>query len=438
MQRLLTFIMLLTILSPMSVAQKKHKSDKSNSAPKTDDVVVVDDESCGCELVFIDGIQTTERDGKFVFKLADGTEIVKPQYMFVDKFKNGYCIVLRDYDRYGLINKEGKEVVPCEYQNVTLPADGMIRVQKDGLYGFVHEDGTPAIEPQYRAASTFNEGLAVVAVDIDSFTVSYGYIDKENRIVIQPKYQYANPFYNGYAVVKQYERNGMIDRNGKMVFPAKYEFLSAMDNNGIFLVMDPEGDHIAMFNRKFKQITPYQYDDFISYSDGFYVFVKHGQKGLIDAKGKEHFGLYDNVGGFQNGFCMVRKNDKYGIIDKKGKFILPLEYSNKSTLGDAYTFHEGLALVMKNDSCGFINTKGEIVIPLQYQSGFYFEDGLCPVQKNGVWGYIDHSGNVKIPFIFLAASPFEYHRAEVYYNNNVHKINPDGKCIKSCKDFPKW
>ena len=123
---------------------------------------------------------------------------------------------------------------------------------------------------------------------------------------------------------------------------------------------------------------------------------------------------------------------------KKGKFILPLEYSNKSTLGDAYTFHEGLALVMKNDSCGFINTKGEIVIPLQYQSGFYFEDGLCPVQKNGVWGYIDHSGNVKIPFIFLAASPFEYHRAEVYYNNNVHKINPDGKCIKSCKDFPKW
>ena len=384
MRRLLSFILLLSLLAPLSVAQKKHKTSQNNTQPTPEDVVVVDDESCGCELFFVDGIQTTERDGKFGFKLADGTVIVEPQYMFVDKFKNGYCIVLRDYDRYGLINKEGKEVVPCEYQNVTLPADGLIRVQKDGLYGFINEDGTIAIEPQYRAASTFNEGLAVVAVDIDSFTVLYGYIDKENHTIIQPKYQYANPFFNGYAVVKQYDRNGMIDRNGKMVFPAKYEFLSPMDNNGIFLAMDPEGDHIAMFNRKFKQITPYQYDDFIGYGDGFYTFTKHGQKGFLDAKGKEHFGLFDNVGSFQNGFCMVKKGDKYGIIDKKGKYILPLEYSNKSTLGDAYTFHEGLALVMKNDSCGFVNTKGEIVIPLQYQSGFYFEDGLCPVQKDGM------------------------------------------------------
>ena len=42
---------------------------------KGDKVVVVDDESCGCELYFVNGIQTIERDGLFGFKLEDGTVI---------------------------------------------------------------------------------------------------------------------------------------------------------------------------------------------------------------------------------------------------------------------------------------------------------------------------------------------------------------------------
>ena len=35
----------------------------------------VDDEECGCELVFIDGIQTTTDGERYGFKNADGTQI---------------------------------------------------------------------------------------------------------------------------------------------------------------------------------------------------------------------------------------------------------------------------------------------------------------------------------------------------------------------------
>ena len=46
-------------------------------------VEYVDDEACGCELVFVDGIQTTTDGSLFGFKRAEGTIITHNRYRFV-------------------------------------------------------------------------------------------------------------------------------------------------------------------------------------------------------------------------------------------------------------------------------------------------------------------------------------------------------------------
>ena len=56
-------------------------------------VEYIDDEECGCELVFIDGIQTTQDGELFGFKREDGSVIVPNIYMFVDHFHGEYCKV---------------------------------------------------------------------------------------------------------------------------------------------------------------------------------------------------------------------------------------------------------------------------------------------------------------------------------------------------------
>ena len=53
------------------------------------------------------------------------------------------------------------------------------------------------------------------------------------------------------------------------------------------------------------------------------------------------------------------------------------------------------------------------------------------------YAFADKEGNVFIDFLFDAASYFEWGRAEVVYNSEVFKINPEGKCVKNCKKFPK-
>ena len=104
MQKLKRTIILLALLLPLTTsAQEK--------------VVVVDDEACGCELYFIDGIQTIQRDGLFGFKREDGTVFVEAKYKFVDKFHGDYCIVYYDYGVCGLIDRQGRTIIPVQYAN---------------------------------------------------------------------------------------------------------------------------------------------------------------------------------------------------------------------------------------------------------------------------------------------------------------------------------
>ena len=82
MKHLLIITVLLAAMATTCAAQK---------------IEYVDDEECGCSLVFVDGIQTTTDGEFFGFKLADGTVIVPNKFRYVDQFHGDYCKVYLDY-----------------------------------------------------------------------------------------------------------------------------------------------------------------------------------------------------------------------------------------------------------------------------------------------------------------------------------------------------
>ncbi len=421
------------VMALLAIASVPVKAQKESDGEK---VVIVDDESCGCELVFIDGIQTIERGGLFGFKREDGTVFVEPKYKFVDKFNGGYCKVLLDYNRCGLIDREGRVIVPAEYDDINYPSDGMILVQQGDLYGYYDTAGEKVIDFQYRAASGFSEGLAVVLIDFDSFSMGYGYIDKSNTLKIAAEYEYAYPFEEGYAIVKQYDRFGMIDHNGNTVFTIKYLELTPM-HEGCFLAVDSYSGKIAIYNNKFKQASDFIYDKAIYYNDGVFVMERGGEMVMVDRSGKERYGSCDNTSGFFDGYAWIERGGKYGIIDKRGREVLPIEYDNSGFRSMEYRYSEGLFMVEKGGKFGFIDERGDIVIPLEYEDAQHCTEGLIPLKRDGLWGLVDVEGKTILPFIFDAISYFEWGRAEAVYNGETFKINTDGRCVKNCRHFPK-
>ena len=397
-------------------------------------VEYVDDEECGCELVFIDGIQTTQDGERFGFKREDGTVIVPNKYLFVDYFHGPYCKVYLNYDSCGLINRNGEEIIPCIYTNVYYPTDDMIMVDSSNLFGFFDTLGHQRIPFLYRAASSFNEGLAVVAVDIDSNLVQYGYIDHDGNTVIAPQYDYAFPFFEGVAVVKQYERYGMINRQNKEVFPIKFEILTSMFEGRVF-AGDDEG--LAMYDNHFRQLTKPVYSALVGKTEGRILVMRDNKYGYLDENGKEVIPCqYDQAGLFKDDRAYVSQGGKWGIINSNGKAILPIEYDNSGYRAEAYIYHDSLALIEKDGRYGYCDMEGRPVIWPCFENAYQFTDGLAPVQL-GRWGYIDTKGDFFISPIFDMASPFEYGRSEVVYQGEIHKMNTKGRCVKNCNNAPK-
>ena len=152
------------------------------SALAQNDSLYVDEEECGCDLFFINGIQKTYKDGRFGFKRYDGKILTPNKYLETDRFQNGYCKVWLEVGKCGLIDSTGHEVIPCQYEDLDYFSCGLARFLQNNRYGFLDMSGNIVIPATYASASSFYEDLAVVSVITDSIgTLAFGFIDKKGR-----------------------------------------------------------------------------------------------------------------------------------------------------------------------------------------------------------------------------------------------------------------
>lgn len=83
------------------------------------------------------------------------------KYNCLCDFENGFASV-RNGEKWGAINTEGKEVVPCIYDMVNSFHDDLAAVCKNDKWGYVNTKGELIIPCIYEYANDFSEGLASV------------------------------------------------------------------------------------------------------------------------------------------------------------------------------------------------------------------------------------------------------------------------------------
>ena len=98
-------------------------------------------------------------------------------------------------NKWGFIDKEGKEITPIKYDNVTRFGKNMAHVELNQKHGFINTDGKKIIPLKYSNVTSFFEGIEYVQIN-----EKYGFIDKTGNLIIENKY-------------------GYIDRTGKTVTP---------------------------------------------------------------------------------------------------------------------------------------------------------------------------------------------------------------------------
>ena len=185
------------------------------------------------------------------YSSLDNNSLLELPYDGVLPFNSlGYAVVVKnngeDGKRYfGLIDKTGKEILPCEYNSLSMgeyEAAGLIAASKeiDGkvLYGYIDIDGNTVIDFKYLSASAFDpiDGKrAVVKLENGKYAV----IDRDEKIlkIFSDEYTLVGNILNAMVyvekantdpnVVNRYDEqaekvSGMINLNDNEIIPVKY------------------------------------------------------------------------------------------------------------------------------------------------------------------------------------------------------------------------
>lgn len=103
-------------------------------------------------------------DGKWGFINKEGEEVIPCKYDDVKPFHEGMATVWKesnDIYKCGFINKEGEEVIPCKYDVVYDFYEDMAVVSLNGKFGIFNRMGTEVVLCIYNEAMVFKNLIAV-------------------------------------------------------------------------------------------------------------------------------------------------------------------------------------------------------------------------------------------------------------------------------------
>jgi len=156
------------------------------------------------------------------------------------RFSEGLlCVFSQEKQAMGYINKAWEFVIQPQFRNAAPFSEGLARVAviEDEMekLAFIDKKGDFVIPPTFntdydflRNSSDFSEGLAAVSEGLNPTRTkeeTFVYIDKAGRIIIATEFFYAGQFHDGLATVYNADTDkwGYIDKTGKVVIPVQYQ-----------------------------------------------------------------------------------------------------------------------------------------------------------------------------------------------------------------------
>lgn len=257
---------------------------------------------------------------------------------------------------------------------------------------------------------------------------NYQYIDREGNIIINPQFKEATVFSDGMALIKtsgDEPKFGYIKEDGKISLSNYKE--ATVFSEGLAWVVSENAAPIAINTQGEIKITLQDAQKVRIFSEGlsaFNIMEDNGQKwGFVNKEGVVKINpQFSEVGDFSNGKCAVKNEDgEYGYIDKTGKIIISHQFTN------AFPFFYGKAIVYSDSKAGLINEEGKYIVNPQFEEMSYDGDKFL-IKQDDKWGWCNDEGTIIINPQFEKASNFNgSNLAPVKMGKRWAYINAEGK-----------
>lgn len=323
--------------------------------------------------------------------------------------------------KYGLIDLLGKELLPVEYDEITVleGIENSIIIKKDNKIGLVNDTGSIIIECNYKEiknlGSTYKDGY--ITVDDNG---KYGVISATKRQILDNKYEEIKQIaLKEYYVVKEDGKTKLINSKGESIIEDGFDDIKSATTNGVIFTKNNLYGEMSTTG----EITlETQYQDLKEANDGIYI-----------AKQNDKYGIIDNMGNIQisyeyQGITYNEKAKLFFAEDAEyNTSIIDNQYNVKATgiLSDVNTDEEYIRMRV-NDEYKYYNLNGEEISNIQALKN----NTIFLSKKDGKYGYVDKKGNSVTEFIYDdATEQNKYGYAAVKKDGLWGSIDKDGKEI---------
>lgn len=260
--------------------------------------------------------------------------------------------VVREKDKYGVINVQGEKIIEANYENVKIPNP------EKGVFICYENDTT----------KVFNENNEEIFKE-------YEYIEPLRLKNISSDLMYEK------SVLKYNEdgKYGIIDFNGKKITNPIYEDIDTLQFKEGELLIKKDGKY-GVINIKGSILVKIDYDKietdkFYEQEDGYknsgyivsrttnegyrYGYVNIDGKEIVETKYNDLYRITEIDD--SNIYLICAENGKYGLL-KNNKKIIGNEYQSLT-----YTESNNTLIALKGKKYGVFATTGDIIIPFEYK-----------------------------------------------------------------------
>ena len=324
--------------------------------------------------------------------------------------------------KYGLINFEGKEVLPCDYDEITAlkGVTNNLLVKKDGKVGLVNEKGQTIVNTEYKDIKTLKEGYKNEYIIVNDNN-QYGIISTTGTVIIEPKYEDVKYLNNSEMfAIKDAGVWKLINKDNQILIDGGYD--NIIEAKGENVVVEKGGKY-GVVTTKNEEKIPVEYEQ-IKYTFSIYYIAKTGGKyGIINLNNEQVKDFnYINMDYVEKGdFIQADVSDTETVIfdnnlsEKINGIVSEINqekgyikvYTNNEYKYYNFKFEEkkssdiltsnNLFLSKKDGKYGYVNKEGKLIVDYIYEDGTEQNScGFAAVKKDGVWGSINKVGAVEL------------------------------------------
>lgn len=341
---------------------------------------------------------------------SDGNIVQEPTYDAIGEFKEyGYAIMQRE-GRVGMLNDQGEEVVPPQYEDVKALDSKLVSVMEGGVWKVLNMEGKTVLQPGYERVEVLKgkqaDDFAYLAYRLDN---KWGLVNHNGQSISSPKYDEITVLQNVpkhikglFFQTKKDKQLGLLLPNGKEPLRPSADEIWVYNDNLFFYktnlkwgafdlqgtkVLTPKYSHFSRISPKFiklvennspalfslvynKLVTSEKFEAYYPFTDDYVLCKKNRKLGLVDHCGQVVLSCqYDEIQMYEGDIFRANKNDKWGTVTHDDLPIIPFKYDYISPM------KEGLCVVVENNKrtgrkLGIANQNGEVVVNAQYDRIF--------------------------------------------------------------------